>query len=1146
MTDTTAGVGLSTYAGRQIQAEYISPTSSIIGKSIDTITIQIRKGGAPTGTAQVGIFNDDLTVKKLFATVDPALLTTIYTNKTYSLTGESYTISSGDRIGIKYTGGDTSNFVAIMTDNNAADPFDGTNSYHTHYTSAWNTFTANDLFMILKGPRTDIGPTVTASPAAGTYTSALVTLTASVVPSTIYYTLDGTTPTTSSPTYSTPILISTNSTLKYFAIDTANNSGNISTSLYTITISGPITYMSDTTESFGISTNTGRPIQAEYVSPTSVLVGKSIDTITVKLQRTGSPSGTMQVGIFNDDKSVKQLFGTASASSIATSYTAYSYSLPGSQTYKIQAGDRIGIKFVGGDINNYIGIMTDQINSFDGTKTYMDYSQFVWTPLITKDYYMILKLTHFTPPTITINGANPITVEKNSAYVDMGAKAIDIPDGNLTSSIITSSNVNANTLGTYSVNYTITNSHGLSSLATRTVNVVPDFNPPVITINGANPAVIQLNSAYVDAGATALDAVNGVLTGSIITQNTVNTSVAGNYTVTYTVTDSTSHTAQEVRTVTVRSDTTPPVITLKGSNPLTIGSGVIYLDPGVTALDNIDGDLVNSVVTTNPVNTAVVGSYVVTYNVSDKIGNAATQVTRTVNVVSSPITAMNDITNTYGLGVHSGRQIQAEYVSPTSSLVGKTIDTITVKMQRNGNPTGTLEIGVFNTDKSVKKLFGTIDSATVAGIYTSYTLSLAPYQYYQIQSGDRIGVKLTGGDSSNYITIMSDQSNTFDGTNSYQTDYTTTWNTSTGVDLTLVLKQVVIPSNIPVVTPPTTILSVTTNSTRNITNLGSVTAFDSTDPSPIIQNNSTGIFPIGNTTIAWRATDSQGNIGIAYQTINVIKSPSVTASTFNKVAMINFDDGYLSVNTLAKPILDKYNIKTTQYIVCGSVNTGDYMSWNMLNTLQSQGHDIQAHTMTHAHSNVLSQARLNYEYGQSVPCLTNNGTSGVHMVAMPFNEGFNNATVINTISNSYDMARGGNDPTFFLHCNNFATSTQANCTTFKSPGVLNSFNKYSIRSWSHDLATISTNYNDGKSFSKFLEVVNAATTNTSSNSTEVPIIYYHRMVLDNGPTSTSEYKGTTTALFDAEMKYLADNNFKIWTTDNFGYDNVNNRFFMKP
>jgi len=80
-------------------------------------------------------------------------------------------------------------------------------------------------------------PTVSASPVSGTYTSAQsVTLTASE-PSTIYYTTDGSTPTTSSTIYSSPISIGTSTTLKFFGKDTAGNVGTVVSQSYTINIS---------------------------------------------------------------------------------------------------------------------------------------------------------------------------------------------------------------------------------------------------------------------------------------------------------------------------------------------------------------------------------------------------------------------------------------------------------------------------------------------------------------------------------------------------------------------------------------------------------------------------------------------------------------------------------------------------------------------------------------------------------------------------------------------------------------------------------------------------------------------------------------------------------------------------------------------
>jgi len=79
-------------------------------------------------------------------------------------------------------------------------------------------------------------------------------------------------------------------------------------------------------------------------------------------------------------------------------------------------------------------------------------------------------------------------------------------------------------------------------------------------------------------------------------------------------------------------DTERPVISLNGSDPMTLAVGGTYVEPGATAKDNKDGVIApESIVTTGTVNTAEAGTYTITYTVTDAAGNTGTK-TRTVIV----------------------------------------------------------------------------------------------------------------------------------------------------------------------------------------------------------------------------------------------------------------------------------------------------------------------------------------------------------------------------------------------------------------------------------------------------------------------------------------------------------------------------------
>ena len=189
----------------------------------------------------------------------------------------------------------------------------------------------------------------------------------------------------------------------------------------------------------------------------------------------------------------------------------------------------------------------------------------------------------------------------------------------------------------------------------RMFNYVIDTDPPVIYLIGDATITIMMGDTYTDAGATAIDAVNGIITSYVTTTGTVDTNVVGTYTIVYNVSDYSGNASVPVtRTVIVVSDAIPPVIYLIGDATITIMKGDTYIDAGATATDNIDGTITSNIITTGTVNNTIAGTYTITYNVVDAAGNAATPVIRTIivlaDLVAPLITLIGDTTINLILG----------------------------------------------------------------------------------------------------------------------------------------------------------------------------------------------------------------------------------------------------------------------------------------------------------------------------------------------------------------------------------------------------------------------------------------------------------------------------------------------------------------
>jgi hypothetical protein len=180
-----------------------------------------------------------------------------------------------------------------------------------------------------------------------------------------------------------------------------------------------------------------------------------------------------------------------------------------------------------------------------------------------------VNVTDTTNPTINIVGAATTSTELGGTYVDAGVELEDLDPRTIT--LATTSTVNEDTLGSYTVTYTATDASGNAATATRTVNVT-DTTGPIINIVGAATTSTELGGTYVDAGVELEDFDPRSV--ALVTTSTVNEDTLGSYTVTYQATDTTGNASTATRTVNV-TDTTAPTFVSKSS---------FTVDEGVTAV----------------------------------------------------------------------------------------------------------------------------------------------------------------------------------------------------------------------------------------------------------------------------------------------------------------------------------------------------------------------------------------------------------------------------------------------------------------------------------------------------------------------------------------------------------------------------------
>jgi peptidoglycan/xylan/chitin deacetylase (PgdA/CDA1 family) len=277
--------------------------------------------------------------------------------------------------------------------------------------------------------------------------------------------------------------------------------------------------------------------------------------------------------------------------------------------------------------------------------------------------------------------------------------------------------------------------------------------------------------------------------------------------------------------------------------------------------------------------------------------------------------------------------------------------------------------------------------------------------------------------------------------------------------------------------------------------------------------------------------------------ILLFSSPVLTSYSLAepiKAAIITFDDGMLSQFTYAKPILDNYNFKATFYIICNSVDKENRMNWNNIQILEEEGHEIGSHSMNHKRLSELSEENMKYEIVESKRCLQENGFN-VTSFSFPYNDGDNNESILKIIADNYYIARTASEPLILFHCGNENVEDNDDnkyknqCHKYSTENNKNElhsyFNRYTITGLSHEAYKKSGGYSDDEMFEQFIEIGESQIKHNTENSIgAIPILIYHSI------DYTRDDYSINPDLFQKEMKYLFENEYKIFQMKDITYD----------
>ena len=117
------------------------------------------------------------------------------------------------------------------------------------------------------------------------------------------------------------------------------------------------------------------------------------------------------------------------------------------------------------------------------------------------------------------------------------------------------------------------------------------------------------------------------------------------------------------------------------------------------------------------------------------------------------------------------------------------------------------------------------------------------------------------------------------------------------------------------------------------------------------------------------------------------------AAEFERPILLTFDDGYRDNYDHLFPLLQKYNMKATLFVITGDIGNGDaYLTADMVREMAASGLvSVQSHTRTHADLRALSREDLRRELAGSADDIE--ALTGRRPIALSYPCGHHSAAV---------------------------------------------------------------------------------------------------------------------------------------------------------